>query len=408
MKYLKPLGALVVFGAIIFAGWYYKPWSDYSPAEMAHANSKDPAIRVESFRAMKDIFPYNEIKGAGQVVEFRANEQPLGDISFDVDGTIIALKDYVNDHYLTGLVVLKDGVLVHQSYYKGEQAEDRHTSWSVAKSYIATMIGMAVLDGTIASLDDPVAKYSKSFKGSDFGDTSLRHLLMMSSGIQFVEDYETKNSDMRKLFFSVFVHNKDPDKSIRRYKRTKEPGQELHYISPNTHVLSAVLRDAYGMSISELADKKIFKPLGMASAYWSKSNNKASGKEIGYCCLNTRALDYAKLGQLYLQDGIWEGQRLLPEGWTDFVRTPVTQTHKPGKGPYFRLGYGHHFWLPPVEYGGTDGVYYAGGYNGQMIWIDPRRNIVIVQTASDTWFDENANHKSAAIDAIADYFAGQL
>ncbi len=408
MRFLKFLLGVLLVAVLLVGAWFFRPWAEYSPAKIVSNNSKSPAKRAEVYRKMDEVFPYHKIEGAGQVIGFRESLKPLGDISYQIEGETYQLTNYIHDHYLTGLIVLRGDTLLHESYYRGETAEDRHTSWSVAKSYVATLIGIAEMEGLIESLDDPVEKYSAIYKDTDYGKISLRHLLMMSSGVDFIEDYETDGSDMRKLFFDVFLHHKDPDKMIRQYDQTIEPGKIFNYISPNSHVLSAVIRDVYGEPFAKVIEKKLYKPLGMADAYWSKSADNEKGKDIGYCCLNTRARDYARFGQLYLKDGIWEGKRLLPEGWVDFVRTPPTPSHEPygerQDGPiregHAMLGYGHHFWVPPTG----NGAFYAGGYNGQTIWVDQSRDIVIVQTAADNWFDQNMAHKIGAMEAIAAHF----
>lgn len=386
---------------IIFAAWFYRPWSPYSPARVVFDREK--ADRTESFRTMDEIFPHQTIHGAEYVYDFPRSELPVLDLTYEYDGETRNVADFVDRAWITGLVVIKDGVLVHESYHRGSERETRHTSWSVAKSYVSTLIGMALKDGRITSLDDRTDKYAPEFEGTDYGPVTLRQLLMMSSGIEFNENYEERGSDIRNLFFNTFLLNRDVDKQVAKYKSSRAPETDFDYISPNTHVLSVVIRNVFDMPVGQAADERIFKPLGMAEASWSTDRHAKDAKAIGYCCINTRVVDYAKFGQLYLQDGVWNGERLLPEGWVDLIRTPQTPNHEPGPAGSGKRGYGLHFWLPS----GADNEFSANGFNGQIIWMDKKRDVVIMRTAADRDFFSRANENEAVLRAIAKAVSGE-
>ena len=165
---------------------------------------------------------------------------------------------------------------------------------------------------------------------------------------------------------------------VAKYHRSRPAGERFHYISPNTHVLSAVVRHVYDKPIATLIDERIYKPLGMPSAYWSQDRKGDKGKAIGYCCLNTRAVDFARFGQLYLQDGVWNGKRILPEGWVDTIASPREPFQEPNPEKEL-FGYSYQFWIPY----NSDGEFAAMGYNGQYIWVDRKRGVVIARTAAD-------------------------
>ncbi|MEM9990036.1 MAG: serine hydrolase, partial [Pseudomonadota bacterium] len=284
-------------------------------------------------------------------------------------------------------------------YWRVEGPEDRHTSWSVAKSVVATLIGVALQEGVVQSLDDKASTYAPIYQDTDFGNITIRQLLMMSSGIDFVEDYETPGSDMRRLFFNTFLLQKDVDRFVRQFKRKSAPGQEFEYISPNTSVLGAVLTGAYGgRSLSSLVEEKIFAPMKMDAATWLLDRDTDEGKELAYCCLNMRLEEYAKIGLLYLKDGVVGGQRILPPGWTKFVATPPTPDHSPRQGTEARpFGYGHHFWVAE----GAGEAYFASGYNGQYIWIDPAHDVVVAMTGADRNLPNGHTEFLALIQAAA-------
>lgn len=374
-KIVIAAGGVVGFVVLAFALWYFRPWSNLSPSDVARLQNMND--RVEAYREMDEILPARTIEGAENPVELPRDIRPLN-VTYDYKGEQKTLEQFNKERNVTGLVVLKDGVVVHESYYLGETPESRHTSWSVAKSYIATLIAMAIDEGKINSIDDLAGDYAPEFAGTDFGNTSIRNLLMMSSGIEFNEDYEADGSDIRNLFFGVFLFNADVDKMVSKYHRSRPAGERFHYISPNTHVLSAVVRHVYDKPIATLIDERIYKPLGMPSAYWSQDRKGDKGKAIGYCCLNTRAVDFARFGQLYLQDGVWNGKRILPEGWVDTIASPREPFQEPNPEKEL-FGYSYQFWIPY----NSDGEFAAMGYNGQYIWVDRKRGVVIARTAAD-------------------------
>ncbi|WP_036766636.1 serine hydrolase domain-containing protein [Parvularcula oceani] len=380
-KLLAALGTVLVLLLVAGALWAFRPWSEYSPYETISLATADD--RTGTYRAMERTYPYRVIEGADTVYSFPRAAEEIG-TGFAWEGEALTLDDYADAYEITGLMVVSDGEVVLERYFRGETADSRHTSWSVAKSVIATLIGRAILEGEIESVDDRVADYAGEYAGTDYGDTSIRHLLMMSSGIDFEEEYERADGDARRLFLDTFIFNRDIDGSIGKFERNRPAGTDFDYISTNSAVLAAVLRGAYdGRSIADLASEKIFAPLGMREGTWLLDRNDESGKELGYCCLQITLEDYAKIGQLYLQGGVVGRQRVIPADWPAFVSTPPQASHEPGETlTNADYGYGHHFWLPPQR----DGEYFMAGYNGQIVWIDPRRDVVIAMTSADPAF----------------------
>ena len=400
-RILIGLAGLVGVVVLVAGFWYFRPWSDLSPSDVIRLRNLEE--RVEVYREMERILPSRRIEGAANIYEFPENLMPL-DLTYEWEGQAKSLDTYIEERTVTSLVVLKDGELVFEDYYLDANREDRMTSWSVAKSYVATLINIAVEEGKISSLDDTVDMYVPDFEGTDYGKATLRHLLMMSSGIGFNEDYEVEGSDIRKLFFNVFLFNADVDKMVRQYKQDRAPGQDLDYISPNTHVLSAVVRHVYDKPVAEIADEKIFKPLGSAYAYWNQDRKGEKGKAIGYCCLSVRPVDYAKFGQMYLQNGEWNGKQIVSKEWVDTVATPQADFQDPKRNStYGDFGYSYQFWIPP-DY---DDEFYAAGYNGQFIWVDRKRGVVIVRTAADRNYGGQSHENIAVMRAIAREVSGE-
>ena len=363
--------------ALAASAWWFRPWSEYSPAEVyAFSRVED---RAEPFRMMHLIYPYREIAAAPDHAPLPRAGRMLDPEAVLTDaGEPIALDAYAEANNATGLMVLSGGEVVLERYFNGESAADRHTSWSVAKSVVATLIGRALMEGAIASLDDSAATYAPDYAGTPYGEVSIRHLLMMSSGIDFDEDYATHGSDIRKLFFGTFFWNRDVDSIVREHgPGGPERGAAFDYISSNTAVLAAVLRGAYGGPLADIASEKLFVPIGAGGGTWLTDSQ--GGKEIGYCCVQITLEDYARLGRLYLDDGMAGDERIVPKGWARFVADPPTPDHEPGPGGSDEQGYGQHFWLPD----GADGEFYMAGFNGQIVWIDVKRDVVVAMTGAD-------------------------
>lgn len=374
--------ALLLFIAVVCGlAWFYRPWSPFSPARVLQGRDADE--RVSIYRAMHTYFPYREVRGADEPTRLpRADAQLMPSrITYSYRGASRSLRDYAEVYDITGMMVLKEGQIVLEQYWRGETPDDPHASWSVTKSFVATLVGTALHQGRIKSLNENVETYAPEYAGTDYGTTSIRDVIEMSSGIEFVEDYEDRGSDIRKLFFDTFILNRDIDKQMMRLKRSRPAGTDFQYISPNSIVLAAVVRGAYdGQPLSEVVSEQIFQPLGMVGGTWNTDRNSETAKELAYCCLNMPLSDYAKFGQFYIDGGRVNGLQLVPEGWPDFVGTPPSPSHRvDDRAGRDYVDYGRHFWVHEP----SNGVFMAMGYNGQFIWIDPSRRIVIAVTSAD-------------------------
>lgn len=398
-KIFMGLATLLVVCVLAGAGWYYRPWSEYSPAEIRAATA--PEHLPETFRNMADVFPYRPIHPAESAALLPRNLQP-GDIHYSFDGTDHPIGDWLDASRSTGLMVLHNGEVVYENYLLGSTPETRHTSWSVGKSYVATLIAMAMEDGRIANLDQTAEMFAPQYAGTDYGATTLRHLLMMSAGVDFEEDYSAPNSDIRRLFLGANIYGQNIDRLVAEVERNRPAGEDLHYVSANTQVLSAVVRGIWNAPLATVMQDEIWQPLGMTGeAYWNQNIPGDDGMAIGYCCLNATLEDYARFGQFYLQDGVWNGQRLLPEGWVEQATRPNAGFQEPGPDAvYAHRGYGLHFWVPE----GYDGEYFMAGVYGQYVWVDERRNIVIARTAADTEWGGRTAESIAAMRALAEHF----
>jgi CubicO group peptidase (beta-lactamase class C family) len=387
----RAFAVLVLIAAL--AAYFFQPWSAHSPSVMTKLFS--PEVRVENHRNMKRIFPWRDIAASTTPFVFPKAEKPLLS-EFQFDGTTKKLDEFLQRTQTTSLVVIKNGTIVSEKYFQGADEKSQFTTWSVAKSFLSTMVALAMKDGLIKSLDDQAEQYVPELKGKAYGTVTIRQLLQMSSGIKFDENYANKMSDINMLFYRVFLAGASINEVVNSYEREVPAGTRFQYVSSDSQVLSQVLTKASGMPLNKYVQTRLWAPLGMeSSAYWSVE--REGGAEVAYCCLNATARDFAKLGQLYLDQGKWKGQQFLPEGWVKEATRPSFDYLKPEASALKIRGYQYQWWVPS----GYDGEYFANGVWGQMIWVSEKTNTVIVKTSVDQAYRSHLTETFAAMRAIS-------
>jgi CubicO group peptidase (beta-lactamase class C family) len=265
-------------------------------------------------------------------------------------------------------VIIKNDSLLHEEYWDGFGENSITNSFSMAKTFVSILIGIAIKDGYIKSVDQPVGDFLPHFKQGDNAKITIKHLLSMSSGIDFDEDYVSPFAYPAEAYYGS-----DLEKLTYKYKARKEPGRGFEYLSGNTAVLSFVLKKATGKTLSEYASEKLWQPIGAKkSAFWSLDHE--NGNEKAYCCFNSNATDFARFGQLYLKGGNWKGQQIVPEEYVKESVVPADLVDSEGKK---NNRYGYSWWLLP-NYNGHN-IFYARGILGQYIIVIPDKNMVVVR-----------------------------
>jgi len=278
------------------------------------------------------------------------------------------------DAYMAGqrssaLLILHDGKLRLERYGLGFDGAGRWTSFSVAKSFTSTLVGAAIQDGYIKSMDDKVSTYIPQMKGSAYDDVSLRQLLTMTSGIRWNEDYSDPNSDVAQFNKHQPENGEDALVSyLRRLPREAPAGERWLYSTGETNLVGILVSQATKKPLAQYLEEKIWQPAGMEQqATWLLSK---TGQEISGCCIQAAARDFARFGQFILHGATAGGQSILPEGWLREATTKRTGIHQPGRG------YGYQWWTY------DDGSVAARGIFGQGIFIDPARKLVIASNAN--------------------------
>ncbi len=345
-------------------------------------------------------FPHMELQFPVHVVKRGTHVAPLPkgrplDFAVTVDGARQSLDAYMDAHKTAGLLVVQDGRIRVEKYKLGYGPEGRWTSFSVAKSFTSTLVGAAIRDGYIRSIDNPVTRYIPGLKGSAYEGVSVKQLLTMTSGVKWNEDYTDPKSDVARLFSDTPDPGMDSTVSyMRKLPRESEPGSKWVYKTGETNLIGVLVTAATHKMLADYLSQKIWRPYGMErDAVWMTD---ARGQEAGGCCISVALHDYARMGQFILGGGRAGGRAVLPKGWIEAATHKRVETGQPGGG------YGYQWWTR------DDGSVEAQGIFGQAIHIDPRRRLVVVVSsawpkASDhaEWADLSALFEAAteAVDA---------
>ena len=285
------------------------------------------------------------------------------------------VEAWIQDRWVTSLLVLKAGEIRHESYHLGTQPEDKRISWSVAKSYLSALFGVLLEEGAIDSLDDPVTKYAPLLKASAYDGASIRNVLNMASGVTFDEDYLDYNSDINRMGREIALGGTLDQFSADLKDSFAKPGDTWQYVSIDTHVIGMVIRGATGRGIADLLQEKIIAPLGLESDLYYVTDGEGVAFVLGGLNLTTR--DYARFGLMIEQNGQYNDKQIVPQDWIA-ASTAATAPTKPGK-----IGYGYQWWIPV---GAGPGEFLARGVYGQYIYINQPLDVVIVSTAADRKF----------------------
>lgn len=373
-----------------------------APTLQARSAAFEPENMAWSFRHMSELFPSRTVRRAGPVSALESVPTPLDAVVYQVGDEQRVFGEFFERNRTGGLVVLHRGRMVHERYAQGAGPETRFTSWSVAKSFVSTLVGLAVQEGAIESLDDPLERYVAELRGTAYEGVSVRQALQMSSGVEFSEVYAEGDSDvMTFMVDSLITNRKRANEVAAGFPRGRPPGTAFNYNTAETQILGWLVREATGRSPAVYLEEKLWSRLGMEhDATWllDREGVNGDGMEMSGCCLNASLRDWARFGQLFLQDGIWQGERLLSKGWVSEATTPgAPHLAFGGVEPPSEAGYQYQWW----SY--SDGSYAAEGVYGQWIWVDPGRQVVIAAASAwpDSWPDAYALEALSAFRAVA-------
>ena len=349
---------------------------------------------VNNFINMDKVFPSKPIKASSNPHIFNVRTFDLPEF-YELEGKQHNLAEALDYFKSDGLIVLQNGDLIYENYWQGNSQNQPHISWSVAKSFLSALIGIAYHDGLIEDLNDPITKYLEDFQATGYANIPVKDILQMSSGIIFNEDYADYNSDINK-FARALAQGTSMRDFAKKLENGKEPGTFNHYVSIDTQMLAMLLEEVTGKTVSQNLEEKIWTKIGMENdAYYMVDD---TGMEWALGGLNATLRDYAKFGLLYLNKGAWNGKQIVPEDWVNASHSLKEPHLQPGDNELSSntWGYGYQWWVP----GFPETDYLAAGIYNQYIYIDPITNVVIAKTSSNYKFNQERQYSKDAHVAI--------
>jgi CubicO group peptidase (beta-lactamase class C family) len=335
-----------------------------------------PEEQLRLFADMRSLYPTRVIRRGPDSTELPAG--PQVEVVYEADGQSIDIDGFMRRYRATGLMILKRGRVVCERYALGQTPQTRWISFSMAKSISSTLIGAALQDGLIGTLEEPVVRTVPRLRGSAYDGVSIRDVLQMSSGVRWVETYLDPESDRRKM---LELQALGKPGVVLDYMRTlpkaAAPGSTFNYNTSETYLLGEILTGAVGKPLSAYLSQKIWRPCGMeADAYWQLES--IDGQEFAGSGINATLRDYARFGLFVLADGVLGGLRVLPQGWMAQATAVVPGSRlSPGSvAGYEPLGYGYQWWTFQSGNGGR--IFGALGIFGQQIYVDVQEELIIV------------------------------
>jgi hypothetical protein len=330
-----------------------------------------PAVEVATFSHSDKLFPVNLVLRKGPVRPLPPAAAKLPEIHFVSDGKTYDLFDYLAYNRVAGLLILKDGKVVLEDYELGAGPQTRWPSFSIAKSISSTLVGAALQQGLISSLDDPLTRYVPGLKGGAYEGVSIRNILQMASGVKWVETYTDPSSDRRKLLDLQLA--KKPGSVVpfmSALPRGAAPGSVWNYSTGESFLVGAVLEGATHKPLATYLSETLWSRLGMEqdATWWVEA---PGGMGLAGSGLGATLRDYARFGLFVQQDGVLDGQRIVPEGW---FREAGAAHVIGGKS----VDYGYLWWPLPAGDPIHQGAFKAEGIFGQFIYINRAENLVIV------------------------------
>ena len=354
--------------------------TDTDLANLGHPDSVlvwNAEERIAGFRNFDRLRPTNPIHAGSMPYPLPERPTDLSHIRYDVDGESWAFDDFTRENHVAGLLVLHEGEILHEEYGLGNTRDTRWVSFSIAKSVSSLLMGAAVQDGLIESLDAEITEYMPVFEGTSYEGVSVRDVLQMASGVAWNEDYADRESD---ISHSIGLTLEETFEYMGNLPRVAEPGEEFNYNTAETHVVGGVIRAATGRGLADYLTEKIWRPFGMESdATWVLVEE--GGPEYAGCCINATLRDYGRIGLFVMADGVLpDGTRVLPESWME-------ESTAPSEGS---AGYGYLWWRAGL------GAFGAYGIFGQTIYIDPDVDLIVVthsawpEATGDPWGSQRA------------------
>lgn len=374
MKLWKRLGIVLCCLALILGAIWFCFGERLSLLYRSLQSFKDENL-AHTFQHTPEIQPTVTIRGSADPFEFSKEENIALADGFQFEGSFYPTEPFLQDTKTSALLVIQDDVIRYENYFFGGDEATVFSSNSMGKSFVSALMGFAVADGSIDSVNDPLGKYIPEFVGTDLENIPIKACLQMASGIDFNEDTDMNSFSMRTLMGTPAME------VIAGYGVQEPPFTYRRYLSINTEILGQVIKNATGKGLGEYMEEKLWTRIGSAhDAYWTLNN----GTELANGGLSISLRDYARFARLYLHEGNWNGEQLLPRDWIRDSLDISADYSKPGANNdgYNAIGYGYQWWVPE----GDQGEFMAIGVYGQFLYVNPEQNVIIVKVNADPDF----------------------
>jgi CubicO group peptidase (beta-lactamase class C family) len=351
-----------------------------NPTHVGDLNLFSGLPQYQNFARFKELLPTSRMQAAATPKPFATGLEAALPSSYPFAGAQRSSEQFLADTHTAALLVLREGSIRLERYQLSGGEEVQWISWSVAKSVVSALVGIALAEGDIRSLEDPISDYISVDPGSAYDGVRINDVLQMSSGARWNEDYNDSSSDVHRLA-AAMAGATTLESFVATMMREAPPGSVCRYNSGDTQALGILLVCATGRSLTDYMRDKLVEPLGFESdSYWLVD---AAGMEMAFAGLNLTARDFAKFGELYRNRGNWHGKQIVPAEWVrDSVRAdaPHLLPGAPRLADHaIDLGYGYQWWLPS----GNRGDYSAIGIYNQLVYVDPSRSVTIVKLSAN-------------------------
>lgn len=358
-----------------------KVFTPRRPSSLADIGLFTGVPQHENFARIDTLAPVSRMPASTRPSAWPTGPQSLLPSTYVFDGATKSTQTFLDDTDTAALLVLVDGQIRYEQYALTGGPMVTWLSMSVAKSFISALVGIAVDEGHITSIDESISSYVPVQPGSAYDGVSIRTVLQMSSGARWNEDYNDATSDVHQLIQAMTGRGGGLNGFVARMSRQSAPDTVCRYNSGETQILGALIAMATGRSVSDYMADKIVEPLGFESpGFWVTDR---LGTEMSYAGLNLTARDYARLGELYRNGGKWHGRRIVSEDWvraSTTIDSPIREAGHPIVGDHgIELGYGYQWWIPA----GHRGDYSAIGVYNQLVYVNPETATTIVKLSAN-------------------------
>lgn len=376
MGKMKWIGTVIVGGVAVAGVLWVSLGKKIKMLSVSLHSFKDENL-AHTFQHTPEIQPTRKISSGQNTYQFLKEDNVTLSDGFQYEGKFYASDKFMEDTKTSAMLVIKDDVIRYEQYFFGGNEDTLFSSNSMGKSFVSALMGIAVSEGYVGSVEDPIGKYIPEFVGTELEKIPIRACLQMASGINFDEEKDMSGFSMRTLM------GRPAMKVISKYGVQEEPYTYRRYLSINTEILGQIIKNATGRGLADYMEEKLWKRMGAAhDAYWTLSN----GTELAMGGLSVSLRDYARFARLYLNNGSYNGEQILEKDW---IRDSVdirAEYSRPGSNydAYNAIGYGYQWWVPQ----GEQGEFMAIGVYGQWIYVNPSNRVIIVKTSADPNFME--------------------